>query len=45
MVLNVSGVDDARFAVVRNVLTHARRRGLEIITAGALAERVLAQRN
>ena len=41
----VSGVDDARFAVVRNVLTHARRRGLEIITAGALAERVLAQRN
>ena len=41
----VSGVEDARFAVVRNVLTHARRRGLEIITAGALAERVLAQRN
>ena len=41
----VSGVDDARFAVVRNVLTHARKRKLEIITAGALAERVLAQRH
>ncbi|MEO8145597.1 MAG: polysaccharide deacetylase family protein [Betaproteobacteria bacterium] len=40
----VSGVDDERFAVVRKVLTHARRRGdIEITTAGALAERVLAQ--
>ena len=40
----VSGVDDARFAVVRNVLTHARRRGdIEITSAGALAERILAQ--
>lgn len=39
----VSGVDDGRFAVMRKVLTHARRRGdIEIITAGALAERVLA---
>lgn len=39
----VSGVDEARFAAVRNVLTHARRRGdLEILTAGALAERVLS---
>lgn len=39
----VSGVDDERFAVVRKVLTHARRRGdIEFITAGALAERVLA---
>lgn len=41
----VSGVDDERFAVVRRVLTHARKRNLEIITAGALAERILAQRN
>jgi peptidoglycan/xylan/chitin deacetylase (PgdA/CDA1 family) len=41
----VSGVDDERFAVVRNVLTHARKLKLEIITAGALAERVLAQRH
>ena len=39
----VSGVDDERFAVVRRVLTHARSRGdIEITTAGALAERVLA---
>ncbi len=39
----VSGVDEERFAVVRKVLTHARRRGdIEFITAGALAERVLA---
>jgi peptidoglycan/xylan/chitin deacetylase (PgdA/CDA1 family) len=39
----VSGVDDERFAVVRRVLAHARSRGdLEITTAGALAERVLA---
>ena len=42
----VSGVDDERFAVMRKILTHARERGdLEIITAGALAERVLAQRH
>jgi peptidoglycan-N-acetylglucosamine deacetylase len=39
----VSGVDEERFAVVRRVLTHARERGMEIITAGALAERVLGQ--
>ena len=39
----VSAVDDERFAVVRRVLTHARKRGMEIITAGALAERVLSQ--
>jgi peptidoglycan/xylan/chitin deacetylase (PgdA/CDA1 family) len=39
----VSGVDDERFAVVRRVLTHARERGMEIITAGTLAERVLSQ--
>jgi peptidoglycan-N-acetylglucosamine deacetylase len=40
----VSGVDDARFAVVRNVLTHARKRGdIDIATAGVVAERVLAQ--
>jgi len=39
----VSGVDDARFAAVRNVLTHARRRDdLDIVTAGELAGRVLA---
>lgn len=39
----VSGVDDARLAAVRNVLTHARRRGdLDIVTAGELAGRVLA---
>ena len=41
----VSGVDEERFAVVRHVLTHARKLKLEIITAGALAERVLAQRH
>ena len=42
----VSGVDDERFAVVRKVLTHARTRGdIEITTAGALAERVLAQQH
>ena len=41
----VSGVDDARFAVVRKVLAHARERNLEIVTAGALAERVLAHRH
>ena len=41
----VSGVDDERFSVVRKVLTQARLRNLEIITAGALAERVLAQRH
>jgi peptidoglycan/xylan/chitin deacetylase (PgdA/CDA1 family) len=40
----VSGVDEERFAVVRRVLTHARERGMEIVTAGALAERVLNQR-
>ena len=40
----VSGVDEARMAVVRRVLMHARERGMEIVTAGALAERVLAQR-
>lgn len=39
----VSGVDDERFAVVRRVLTHARERGMDIITAGTLAERVLSQ--
>ena len=39
----VSGVDEARFAAVRNVLTHARRRGdVDIVTARQLAERVLA---
>lgn len=39
----VSGVDDTRFAVVRNVLSHARRRGdIDICTAAALAERVLS---
>ena len=37
----VSGVDEERFAAVRRVLTHARKRGnIEIVTAGALAERV-----
>ena len=41
----VSGVDEARFAVVRNFLMHAKKLNLEIITAGALAERVLAQRH
>lgn len=39
----VSGVDEERFTVVRRVLTHARERGMEIVTAGALAERVLSQ--
>jgi peptidoglycan/xylan/chitin deacetylase (PgdA/CDA1 family) len=39
----VSGVDEERFAVVRRVLTHARERGMEIVSAGALAERVLVQ--
>ena len=39
----VSAVDDERFAVVRRVLTHARERGMEIVTAGAVAERVLNQ--
>lgn len=39
----VSGVDDERFEVVRKVLTHARNRGdIEITTASALAERILA---
>ena len=38
----VSGVDDARFAAVRDVLTYARRRGgIDICAAGALAARVL----
>ena len=42
----VSGVDDARFDVVRKVLTHARKRGdIEIVTAGALAERVLSRQH
>lgn len=42
----VSGVDEERFAAVRRVLSHARaRRDLEIINAGALAERVLAAHN
>jgi peptidoglycan/xylan/chitin deacetylase (PgdA/CDA1 family) len=42
----VSGVDEERFAAVRRVLGHARaRRDLEIINAGALAERVLAAHN
>lgn len=37
----VSGVDDNRFAAVRAVLSHARKHpGIEIRTAGALAERV-----
>jgi peptidoglycan/xylan/chitin deacetylase (PgdA/CDA1 family) len=39
----VSGVDDERFGVVRRVLTHARERGMEIVTAGELAERILSQ--
>ena len=39
----VSGVDDERFAVVRRVLSHALELGMEITTAGALAERVLTQ--
>ena len=39
----VSGVDDARFAVVKNFLTHARKLNIEIITAGALAERVFGR--
>lgn len=39
----VSGVDDARFAAVREVLAYARRRtDLEFCTAGALADQVLA---
>lgn len=39
----VSGVDDARFAAVRSVLTHARRRGdVDIVTARQLADRILA---
>ena len=38
----VSGIDNDRFAAVRDVLTHARRRGdIEICTAAALAARVL----
>ena len=37
----VSGVDDERFAAVRNVLRHARRRGdIDFCTAAELAERV-----
>ena len=39
----VSGVDDQRFAVVRRVLSHALELGMEVTTAGALAERVLTQ--
>jgi peptidoglycan-N-acetylglucosamine deacetylase len=39
----VSGVDEQRFAVVRRVLTHALELGMEVTTAGALAERVLTQ--
>jgi peptidoglycan/xylan/chitin deacetylase (PgdA/CDA1 family) len=40
----VSGVDPQRFAAVRKVLSHARGRAdLEVTTAGALAERVLAR--
>jgi len=39
----VSGVDDERFAAVRRVLSHALELGMEITTAGALAERVLTQ--
>jgi peptidoglycan-N-acetylglucosamine deacetylase len=39
----VSGVDDARFAAVREVLSHARRNtNLEFCTAGALADQVLS---
>lgn len=39
----VSGVDEARFAAVCNVLAHARRRGdVDIVTARQLADRVLA---
>ena len=42
----VSAIDEPRFAVVRKVLTHARRRGdIQFTTAGALAERVLATTN
>jgi peptidoglycan-N-acetylglucosamine deacetylase len=38
----VSGIDNDRFAAVRDVLTYARRRGdIEICTAAALAARVL----
>ncbi len=37
----VSGVDDSRFAAIRDVLTYARRRGgLEFCTAGEQAARV-----
>ncbi len=39
----VSGVDDERFIVVRRVLSHALELGMEVTTAGALAERVLTQ--
>jgi peptidoglycan/xylan/chitin deacetylase (PgdA/CDA1 family) len=39
----VSGVEDERFAVVRRVLSHALELGMEVTTAGALAERVLTQ--
>jgi peptidoglycan/xylan/chitin deacetylase (PgdA/CDA1 family) len=39
----VSGVDEERLAAVRRILTRARERSdLEIVNAGALAERVLA---
>lgn len=39
----VSGIDDERFAVARDVLTHARRRGdIRICTARTLAQRVLS---
>jgi len=37
----VSGVDDERFAAVRRLLTYAREH-IEVVTAGVLAERVLA---
>lgn len=36
----VSGVDDARFAAMREVLEHAKRSDLEVIGAGALASRL-----
>ena len=39
----VSGVDDERFAVVKKVLTHARKRsGMVVATAGAVADRVFS---
>jgi peptidoglycan/xylan/chitin deacetylase (PgdA/CDA1 family) len=37
----VSGVNEERFAVVRGVLGYAKERGLDVVTAGQLASRVL----